>query len=159
MHLQVVGAQSHAFGAVKRHGSQIRRIQAVFLDGGQTGGVDRLGIVGELHVENLRRVPQPRRVVLQPEDRRALRRLVGADPFEDAQAVVQRVGQDMDLGVTPRHHFSIQPNHTITVGHRHREFSLLLRALNRGAYYTADPANSPPIAPAPCRPARCLIAP
>ena len=86
-------------------------------------------------------------MLFQSENRRAIGGFVRADPFEDAQAVVQRVGQDVDLGVTPRHHFAIQPNHSITVGHRHREFSLSIRALKRGAYYTAQ---------RPCRADFCL---
>ena len=55
---------------------------------------------------------------LQAENRRAaVRRLVGADAFEDAHAVVQRVGQHVDLGVAPIDELAIHPDLAVAVGH------------------------------------------
>ena len=61
-------------------------------------GVGHAGLIMQsLHVSN-RRVD----VLAQAEDRRrAVRALVGADPFERAEAVVQRVRENVDLGVVP----------------------------------------------------------
>ena len=46
----------------------------------------------------------------QPEDGRTLLGFVGTDAFEDASAVMERVGEDMDLGVLPRHHLAVHPD-------------------------------------------------
>src|SRR5207302_1903067 len=68
----------------------------------QLGGLDDVGGC-EWHVdeEDLGRVEQPGDVVGQPEDGRALLGLVGANALEHATAVVQGVGEDVDLGVVP----------------------------------------------------------
>src|SRR5262249_23592665 len=49
-------------------------------------------------------------VLGQPEHRGPARRLVSADPLEDARAVVQRVREDVDLGVFPRDELAVEPD-------------------------------------------------
>ena len=39
-----------------------------------------------------------------------VRALVGADALERAEAVVQRVGEDVDLGVVPVDELAVQPD-------------------------------------------------
>jgi hypothetical protein len=57
---------------------------------------------------------------LQSEDRGATVGGVSANAFKHAHAVVQGMGQDMRVGLAPRHQFTVVPDQTITVGHRHR---------------------------------------
>ena len=40
---------------------------------------------------------------------------VDSFPFEDRASIVQRVGQDVDLRVTPWHEASVEPNNTVTI--------------------------------------------
>ena len=57
-----------------------------------------LEAVRDLHAQDLRAVEQPLGVLAQAEDRRAAHGVVGAHAFEGAAAIVQRVGQHVDLG-------------------------------------------------------------
>ena len=66
--------------------------------------------VRDLHVEEARRVVQALQVVCEPEDRRALRRLVAADALEDAGAVVEAVHADVHLGVGPVDELAVHPD-------------------------------------------------
>jgi hypothetical protein len=66
--------------------------------------------VGQLHVVELRRVLEAVQVVLVAEDRRALRRLVGADALEDARSVVKGVREYVYLRVLPGDELSVQPD-------------------------------------------------
>jgi len=59
----------------------------------------------------VRGVEEPVDVLLQPEDRGfAVLRPVAADPLEDADAVVQRVGEDVDLRLVPVHELAVHPD-------------------------------------------------
>ena len=49
-------------------------------------------------------------MVGQAEDGRALGGVVGPDALEDAGAVVQRVGEDVDPGVVPVDEHAVHPN-------------------------------------------------
>ena len=57
-------------------------------------------------------------MLLEAEDGRALGRLVAADALEDAGAVVQRVGEDVDLGLGPGHELAVHPD-LVDLGDRH----------------------------------------
>ena len=47
----------------------------------------------------------------EPENRRApVSGLISADSFEDPEAVVQGVGQDMDSGFIPGDEFAVEPD-------------------------------------------------
>ena len=72
---------------------------------------------GNLHAQNLGAVEQALGVLFQAEDRRALRRLVSAHAFKGAAAVVQGVGQHVDLGVTPFDHLAVHPDFAVAVFH------------------------------------------
>ena len=73
-----------------------------------------------LHQVDVRRGEQAVGVLLQTEDGRAERRLVGAHALEHRQAVVQRMREDVRSGVAPRHQFAVVPDPAVAVGHRHR---------------------------------------
>jgi len=66
-------------------------------------------------------------MVAKPEDCRAGRCGIGAQAFEDAQAVMQRVGQDMGTGFAPGLERAIEPDPAVAVGHCHLSipFSLI----------------------------------
>src|SRR4029077_2772908 len=76
--------------------------------------VDRRGQVGRRQAQvplvQRRRAPQPLQVRVQAEHGRALGRRVGADSLEHARAVVQRVRQDVDLGIVPRYETPVTPD-------------------------------------------------
>ena len=56
-------------------------------------------------------------MLLEPEDGRAVGGVVGAHALEGAAAVVQGVGQHMDLGVAPVDQLAVHPDLAVTVGH------------------------------------------
>ncbi len=114
---------------------------------------------GDLHAQDLGAVEEPLGVLLQAEDRRALGRLVGPHALERAAAIVQRVGEHVDLGVAPIHHLAVHPDLAVTVGHRGNygahgiPFSGGLLPQNRRFYGADGPAaggsasEAPPAAP------------
>ena len=77
--------------------------------------------VRDFHHVDVRGVEQPLGVLLQPEDGRALDRVVGAHALEYRQPVVQRVGQDVGGGIAPGHEFPVVPDLPVAVRHRHAE--------------------------------------
>jgi hypothetical protein len=58
-----------------------------------------------------------RRLVCSCRRKIAVRRLVGAYAFEDAHAVMQRVGEHVDGGVAPVDELAIHPDLAVAVGH------------------------------------------
>src|SRR3954451_21046282 len=73
---------------------------------------------GHLHAQDLGAVEQAIGVFLQAEDGRAVDRVVGTYALEDAAAVMQRVGEHVDLGVAPFDQLAVHPDLAVTVGHR-----------------------------------------
>ena len=73
-------------------------------------GLQLLDRVREVDVEELRRPVQPLEVVGEAEDGRAALGLVGADPLEDARAVVQAVRADVDRRVAPVDQLAVHPD-------------------------------------------------
>ncbi|MPM71038.1 hypothetical protein SDC9_118001 [bioreactor metagenome] len=57
-------------------------------------------------------------MLFKAEDGRALCGFIGAHAFKGAAAIVQRVGQHMDLGIAPLHQLAIHPDLSVAVGHR-----------------------------------------
>ena len=75
------------------------------------GGVGQLiGVVGDFHSVNVGGIEQALHVFAQTEYGDALRRVVGANAFEDGGAVTDDVGKDVDLGVVPGDKFSVVPD-------------------------------------------------
>jgi hypothetical protein len=129
-----------------------------------------VGREGDLHAQDLGAVEQALGVLLQAEDGRAIDRVVGAHAFEGAAAVVQGVGQHVDLGVAPVDHLAVHPDLAVAVGswillrriglghHRHAEaqFGGLLQPLlpaRRGRTSPASPTSPKAMKPLgrPCR--------
>src|SRR5207302_2260088 len=65
---------------------------------------------GDVDQEDLGAVEEAGDVVGEPEHGRAARCRVGADALEHAAAVVQRVRQDVDLGVVPVDELAVHPD-------------------------------------------------
>jgi hypothetical protein len=143
--LQVVGAQPHPRHR-RRPGAGYRPLQLVVPHHppahlGQ-GGV----VVRPSGPQDPGRAEQPPDVLVEPKDPRTPRRLVGPDPLDDPHAVVQGVGQHMDLRLPPPDHRPIQPDEPVTIRHRHRQLPHAhVRNGRRNARLTA--AAAPHIAP------------
>jgi len=98
-------------------GSDVARVELVAFDNIALGLLEGGGIKGHPHLKNLRGVEQPLCVFFEPEDGGARRGLIGPHPFKNAHAVVQGMGEHVNLCVAPRHELSIHPNPAITIGH------------------------------------------
>ena len=98
--------------------AQVARFQAVGAHDLDLGLVHRFLGERDLHAQDLGAVEQAPGVVFQAEDGRPLLGLVGPHALECAAAVVQRVGQHVDLGIAPVHQLAIHPDLAVTVGHR-----------------------------------------
>src|SRR5262249_43226978 len=80
--------------------------------------MDLLAREARLDHDELARVVQPLEVIFQPEDRRAaVETLVGADPFEGTQPIVQRVRVDVHEGVVPVDELTFDPDLAHFVDH------------------------------------------
>jgi hypothetical protein len=113
-----LSARRHAFRAVKHHRPDVGFLQLVGAQHFQRGGVDLLRREWDLHAQDLGRVEQAPGVLFHAEYGGALGRGIGADTLEAADAVVQRIGQDVGGGVPPGDQFTVVPDEAVTVGHR-----------------------------------------
>ncbi len=107
--------------AVERDRPQVALGQPVRADQLVARRLELLDAERDLHVEELRRVVEALKVLVQAEDRRPFRCLVAADPFEDAGAVVQPVHADVDLRVGPVDELAVHPD-LFGLLHRARSF-------------------------------------
>ena len=120
VHAQVVGAQAHALGAVEAHGPDVAGLEAVLADHGEHGLVDGVLVPGQRHAEDAGGAEQAVGVRLQAEDRGAALRAVGADALEDAEPIVEGVGEHVHAGLTPGHQRPVEPDDPVAVRHAHR---------------------------------------
>jgi hypothetical protein len=104
------GGDSELAVAEERDRAQIALGQPVRGDHVVAGLAQPLDRVAELHAEETGRVVEPLQVIREPEDRGALRGLVRPDPLEDARAVVQPVGADVNARVVPVDEGSVHPD-------------------------------------------------
>ena len=104
------GGESHLAIAVVGDRAEVAGVESGVGDDVLAGLHDGRHVVRHRHAEDLRRVVEALNVLGQPEDGRTLLGFVGTDAFEDASAVMERVGEDMDLGVLPRHHLAVHPD-------------------------------------------------
>src|SRR5919204_442196 len=71
---------------------------------------ERIQTVPERHAVDRAGVAKPPEVVVHPEDPRTVRRLVAADPLEDARPVVHDVAHHVDGRVLPAHELTVTPD-------------------------------------------------
>src|SRR5690606_29517330 len=119
VHLEVVSPDTHAFRSVEHQRTDVGGFQVVVAYGGAARFVDLFLGERNLHAHDVGGIEQAVSVRLQTKDGSTLVGVVGTDALEHAHAVVQRVGQDMDVGIAPRNHLTIKPDNTITISHRH----------------------------------------
>ena len=123
VNLRAFGRHAHFFRAIKCQRTQVATFQFVDAHHFAMRFHDFGFAVGHRHLVNFGGIKQPVGVLLQPENGRAEigRRvgLVGADAFENGQAIVQRMCQHMGGGIAPGDELAVVPNEAITVGHRH----------------------------------------
>ena len=84
--------------------------QPVLRDHFAAGVVDLVFAERNVDAVDLGRVEQAARVVAQPEDRRAPRRLVGAHAFEHRRAVVQRMREHVHRRLFPGDQLAVEPD-------------------------------------------------
>jgi len=119
VHLGTLGADAHFLGAQPDQRTQVAAFQVVGLDHVDLRLHQLVKLEGHGHAQDLGAVEQTLGVLTQTENRGALVGLVGAHAFESAAAIVQRVGQHVDLGVAPLHHLAVHPDLAVAIVHRH----------------------------------------
>ncbi len=126
MGLEALGAQPHALGTVEGHGPQVAVGKLVLAHDQLVGLIDGFPVEGHGHTHDLGGIEQPVRMLLQAENTGAAGiRVIGSDTFKNAHAIVQRMGEHMDLGFAPGHQLTIKPNKAVAVGKGHALFSSL----------------------------------
>ena len=103
--------------AVEGDGTDVALREAVDRHDVEDSRPQLLQRVRQLHVEDLRRVPEALEVVTEPEHGRALGGLVGPHALEDAGAVVEAVRGEVDRGVGPVDELAVAPD---LLGRLHR---------------------------------------
>ena len=119
VHLGTLGRDPHLFRAVIRQWPYVGTFQFVGTHDFPMGFINRVLIVGHFHLEDVCRVEESCRVVLQAEDSRAATGVVGAHTFKHTHAVMQRMGQNVRIGIAPGDELAIHPDKTVAVRHRH----------------------------------------
>ena len=109
--LVLPGRDAHRFRAAPGYGAHVRGGEAVGLEHGIARGIDFLGRPRHLEAEQSRAPAQSLAMLSQLEDLA----IVGALPLEHRRGIMQRVGQDMDLGVAPRHQLAVEPDPAVAV--------------------------------------------
>ena len=107
----VLGMQAHDPVAHEHQGPEVGRFLAV---APQDVAADRLDLglrKGDFHLHDVAGIEQAPDMLLQAEDGgAAVLTMVGPDALEDSQAVMQGMGQDVNLGLIPGNEFAVQPD-------------------------------------------------
>ena len=119
MNLGTLRRDAHLFRPVIDQRTDVGAVEIVGPYDFLVGLVNHLFAIGDFHLEDVRRVKQAAGVILQPENRGAATGIVGTNPFKNAHAVVQRMGEYMRIGIAPGNQLAIQPDKTVAVRHRH----------------------------------------
>src|SRR5665647_1566246 len=99
--------------------ADVAGLQAVGADHLVRGAHEFLEAVRHRHVVELRRALETPQMLAEAEHGRPFDGLVAADAFEDARAVVERVREDVDLGLAPGHKRAVHPDLLhLSYGHR-----------------------------------------
>ena len=107
----VAGVNAHFAVAHKGERTDVALGQLVGGEGFNAGFGQLVGAVGQLHAQDLGGIEHALAVVLQAEDRGgAVDTGISPDAFENGTAVVQGVGEHMNLGLIPGNHFPVKPD-------------------------------------------------
>ena len=101
-----LGRHAHHLGAAPGDRADVAVGDLVAQHHLAVGGVDLVDRVGDLEVQQPRRVEQPLGVVLQMKDLA----VVDALALEHAGRIVQTMRQHMHLGILPRQHLAVEPD-------------------------------------------------
>jgi hypothetical protein len=106
---------AHLLGAVEAERTQVAALELVDPHDLPLGLHQDFRGVRNVHHVDLGRVEHPLGVLLQPEDCGANLRLVGAHALEYGQAVVQGMGEDVGVGLSPGHELAVVPDLAVAV--------------------------------------------
>ncbi len=129
MDLVVLGRDAHHFRAAPGDRTHIGVDEAVLGERQRLGRVDLGHAPGHLEIENARRFLQALGMLGRLEDRAA----IGALAFENRAAVMQGVGEDMNLGVAPGRQLAVEPNPSVSIVECLARHGVLL-GLRRGGF-------------------------
>ena len=119
MNLIATRVDSEFFAADPDQWTDVAAFESIGADHFALRGLHGLAIKGHHHLENVTRLEEAASVFGKPEDACSSWGLVSPDPFKHPHAVVQRVGEHMDLGFAPFDQFAVKPNPTVAIRHRH----------------------------------------
>src|SRR4029078_7519359 len=102
--------EAHRPGAAEDERADVAGLEAVAHDHLMRRRADLLLGERDLHVVERRAAEQPVDVIGVAEDRGAARRLIRAHALEDTGAVVERVGEYVDLGILVGHKLAVHPD-------------------------------------------------
>jgi hypothetical protein len=94
---------------------QVARFKLVGTNHGYLCLHDVIECKWNFHSQNFGAVQKALSVVLQPENCRALIRFVSTNPLKNTAAIMQGVGQHMNICVSPIHQLAIHPDFSITI--------------------------------------------
>ena len=104
------GVEAHLPVPVVHDGADVASLQPVGPHRVQDGLGDGLRRIRHLHLIQVGGTKKPPNVVRKPEDRGPARGAIRADAFEYTGPVVQGVGEDVDMRVSPVHELPVHPN-------------------------------------------------
>ena len=113
--LKSLARRPHALRTQVDDGSQVALAQLVGREDLALGGLQFVLRIGHVDLHDLRGVHQAPGVVREPEYGWAGRGVIGTHAFEHADAVVQRVGQDVYPGIAPGNKLAVLPDPTVAV--------------------------------------------
>jgi hypothetical protein len=117
MDFQVIRAQAHAFRTVKCHRAKVGFGQAIFTHNALVCFVDNIFAEGHFHTHDMRRTEEAIRMLLHTENASAKAwTIIGAHAFKHAHAVMQCVGQNVNLGIAPGNEFTVEPYNAVAIG-------------------------------------------
>ncbi len=111
------GIEPHRLTAEECQRAHVARVATTRAHGVDDGLRERAGVPRELHPVHGRAGDQPVDVLAQAEDRRPLRRRVDADTFEHRRAVVQRVGERVQMQLIVVEQLAVEPCGRRGAGH------------------------------------------
>jgi hypothetical protein len=125
------GGDAHCLGAIEHDRPDVARFQVVGAYHFLLCLEQRFLVIGHLHLEDVRRVEQAVGMLFETEYGGAVFGPVGADPFEDAHAIVQGVRQHVRCRLAPGDQLAVVPDEAVAIRHGHRLVSLLPEIMKR----------------------------
>ena len=107
----VARIEPHFAVADERERPDVALVEVVAPQALERGRLELGLLEGNLHQVDVGRLVEPAHVLAETEHRRPARvAAVAADALEDAETVVERVGEDVDVGVGPGFELTVEPD-------------------------------------------------